>query len=99
MQGQHRVCGNQAVLGAECRAVGGDGTLTADMGDDAQTFNGRYQCNYYGIECQNSANVGGCLDYEIRFKCHGESTITQALAYNYFAFWKTIQSVILPCNI
>ena len=69
------VCGNYQVTGAECRKVGTAGPITALMASP-QTFYSIYQCNTNGLVCRNDDNTadGGCLDYEVRYRCYGETS-------------------------
>ena len=56
------------MIGAECRVVDGDGTLTVDMtGDDVQTLS--EPCGVNGLYCINAENEGGCRNYEVRYIC------------------------------
>ena len=62
------------MIGAECRVVGGDGTLTSEI-MNPQIFSGIYQCDENGLLCYNRDNRddGGCLNYEVRYICQTNS--------------------------
>ena len=66
-QAASQLCGDDMVIGAECRVVGGDGTLTRDL-INPQIFEPGYECTALGLICQNGPEQS-CLDYEIRFEC------------------------------
>ena len=61
------MCGDDTIIGAECRLVRGDGTLTRDM-TSTQIFTPGYECTELGLSCENLPNQR-CLDYEVRFAC------------------------------
>ena len=69
-QAASQLCGNDTVVGAECRVVGGDGTLTRDM-VNPQIFKLGHECTEKGLVCVNTDNIPNqyCLDYEVRYKC------------------------------
>ena len=66
-QGRERLCGWSDPIGAECRLVGGDGTLYPDI-TDMQVIS----CDAGGLVCLNFDNGGACEDYEVRYMCAGK---------------------------
>ena len=72
VQGSAAICGNNTIVGAECRIKGGDGTLTRDMVTKQHL---ERDCTTEGLICRNMDNHGGCRNYEVRYRCRGKKHV------------------------